>query len=109
MEKRKKKYCNGKCTTNIYKYSGKLICGICGKHYQRKTNNAGTKYEKVVWICDTYNKKGKAFCESKQIPENILDNLIDGINFDTITVYPDNRICIKLSDNEEIEKEWGYK
>lgn len=109
MEKRKKLYSTNKSTTNKYRYTSKIVCGICGKHYQRKTNNAGTKYEKVVWICDTYNKKGKAFCESKQIPENILDNLIGGINFDAITAYPDNCVCIKLSNNEEFVKEWSYK
>jgi hypothetical protein len=25
-----------------------------------------------VWCCATFNQKGKAFCSSKQIPENIL-------------------------------------
>jgi len=108
-EKRKKLYSTNKSTTNRYRYTGKIVCGICGKHYHRKTNNAGTKYEKAVWICDTYNSKGKAFCESKQIPESILDKLIDGISFNNITVYPDNRICIRLGDNKEIVKEWSYK
>ena len=33
---------------------------------------AGTPYSKPVWICTTYNMKGKKYCASKQIPESIL-------------------------------------
>ena len=33
---------------------------------------AGTPYSKPVWICATYNMKGKKHCASKQIPENVL-------------------------------------
>lgn len=33
---------------------------------------SGTKYEKPVWICATFNMKGKDACASQQIPEAIL-------------------------------------
>lgn len=33
---------------------------------------AGTPYSKPVWICATYNMKGRKYCTSKQIPERIL-------------------------------------
>ena len=36
---------------------------------------AKTKYEKQVWICRTFNQKGKARCDAKQIPEDILKKL----------------------------------
>lgn len=108
IEKRKGIYSSNNNTTSKYKYTGKIICGVCGKHYRRKINNAGTKYEKAVWICDTYNSKGKAFCQSKQIPEAILDTLVGEIEFNNIIVLANNRVCIK-SDNQVIEKEWKYK
>ncbi len=108
IENRKKIYSANNITTNKYKYTGKIICGICGKHYRRKINNSGTKYEKAVWICDTYNSKGKAFCQSKQIPEAILNTLVEEIEFNSITVLSNNKVCIK-NGIQVIEKEWKYK
>jgi len=37
-----------------------------------KHTAAGSKYEKIVWICATFNTLGKAHCASQQIPEDIL-------------------------------------
>ncbi len=56
-------------------FTGKIHCGICGANFRRKIKHAGTKYEKPVWLCATFNTKGKAHCASKQIPEDILMEL----------------------------------
>ncbi len=50
-----------------YPFTGKLECLGCGKNYRRKVTTA-----RVVWICATFNSKGKAACASKQIPEETL-------------------------------------
>ncbi|MDL2205467.1 recombinase family protein [Eubacteriales bacterium OttesenSCG-928-N13] len=63
----------GRSGRMVYPFSGLLVCGCCGKHYRRKHNGAGTKYERIVWICDTYNMRGKSACPSKQVPEDILE------------------------------------
>jgi len=55
-----------------YPFTSLIICEKCGKRYRRKNGNAGTKYEKIVWICSTFNTLGKAACDAQQIPENIL-------------------------------------
>lgn len=55
-----------------YPFTGMIICGKCGTPYRRKHAVAGTKYEKIVWICNTFNELGKDECDSQQIPENIL-------------------------------------
>ncbi|MDR0531403.1 MAG: recombinase family protein [Oscillospiraceae bacterium] len=55
-----------------YPLTGLVKCGLCGAGYRRKHAAAGSKYEKIVWICDTFNTRGKAACPSQQIPENIL-------------------------------------
>ncbi len=53
---------------NIYPFTGKILCGRCGKNYRRKTTATG-----IVWICSTYNTKGKKYCPTaKQIPEEKL-------------------------------------
>lgn len=55
-------------TKNTYPFTSKITCGQCGKHYRRKINGMGSKYAHPVWICATYNRLGKKFCSSKQIP-----------------------------------------
>ena len=41
-------------------------------YYRRKITMAGTPNAKPVWICYTFNRLGKKYCQSKQIPESIL-------------------------------------
>jgi len=55
-----------------YPLSGLVKCGTCGAGYRRKHAAAGTKYEKIVWICGTFNTLGKEHCSSQQIPDRIL-------------------------------------
>ena len=40
---------------------------MCGKNYRRKVITSG-----VVWICETFDRIGKAACASKQVPEETL-------------------------------------
>jgi DNA invertase Pin-like site-specific DNA recombinase len=50
-----------------YPLTSMMTCANCGKKYRRKIVTQGP-----VWICSTYNTKGKGACASKQIPEDIL-------------------------------------
>ena len=72
IKRRAPKYNVQTSTVATYPFTSKIICDHCGKNYHRKLNNAGTKYQKVVWICSTFNTLGKTHCESKQIPNDIL-------------------------------------
>lgn len=55
-------------TTNTYPLTGMIHCSCCGKYYRRKVQPY-----RVIWICQTYNTRGKKYCpDSKQIPEDIL-------------------------------------
>ena len=68
LKKRNEKFTAQKPTTTIYPFSGIIKCCNCGKSYRRKTTPTG-----VVWICSTYNTKGKKYCPTaKQIPEPTL-------------------------------------
>jgi len=59
-----------KDTHGVYPFTGLIKCGCCGKSYRRKTTATG-----IVWICSTYNRKGKKYCPTaKQIPEEKLIN-----------------------------------
>jgi len=55
-----------------FPFTGLIRCGKCGAAYNRKHANAGSKYEKIVWICYTFDRLSKGECDSQQIPENIL-------------------------------------
>ena len=59
-------------TPSTYPFTGIIACEKCGAHFRRKIAGA-PGYKKPVWICDTFNTKGKACCASKQIPEDILE------------------------------------
>lgn len=59
-------------TPTTYPFTGIIACEKCGAHFRRKIAGA-PGYKKPVWICDTFNSKGKSLCASKQIPEDILE------------------------------------
>ena len=52
---------------NSHVFTGKIICDKCGKKYKRITKKNG-----YAWNCSTYQTFGKAYCHTKQIPEDIL-------------------------------------
>jgi len=106
MNSRAKKFVPKVVESKNYQFTGKITCEICGKNYRRKISNAGSKYEKPVWICQTFNTKGKAHCASKQIPEDILTDIIGDFNFRAITAKPSNILTVTLEDGSEIEFEW---
>lgn len=56
----------------LHPFTSMIRCEMCGRHFYRKIVNAGGKYAKPAWICDTFNRYGKEVCPSQQIPEAIL-------------------------------------
>lgn len=91
-----------------------MICGICGKRYRRKITRRGTAYAAPVWICSTYNYRGKAYCASKQIPEPILLEMITAAlgnrhtedEVDHLEVCPNNRVLFAFRDGHTEEHVW---
>ena len=92
----------------------RIICGICGKKYRRKITRQGTPYAAPVWICATFNYRGKAFCASKQIPEQTLMDLIAAAlgesctadDVDHIEMHPGNRVLFVFRDGCAEEHFW---
>jgi len=95
-------------------FTGKIRCGICGKNYRRKTTHTG-----IVWVCATYNTKGKKYCASKQIPEETLkavtaetlgcdsfdeDAFSERIAF--ITALPNNTLEFTFADGHSEKAAW---
>ena len=105
MEKRSRRYApKGKDYNARYPYSGLIVCGYCGKKYWRKVTHGGP-----VWICSTYNSKGKAACPSKQIPESVLDELTADLPLRDLTAVRaerDNTLVFIYPDGHESVKRW---
>ncbi len=111
-----------KCSTEApktYPFTGKIFCDKCGAHYRRKITAAGTKYEKAVWICGTFNTYGKEVCNSQQIPEDILEaNFAELVHRDEfedtlfkyliqkIRVPEHNKLIFIFVNGEEKEVTW---
>jgi len=106
--------------TGFSVFTGTISCGCCGKHYHRKLNAAGTKYERPVWICATYDKRGKKHCpDSRQIPEDILYGLTAGVlgmsEFNAavfarqivkMTITAPNEVTYRFRDGHESAAVW---
>lgn len=102
-------------TTNTYPLTGMIHCDCCGKYYRRKVQ----KY-RTLWICWTYNARGKKFCpESKQIPEDILydkvcevlqldefDNEVFQSEIENILVSKPNVLTFLFKDGHEQTVRW---
>ncbi|NLT14852.1 MAG: recombinase family protein [Clostridiales bacterium] len=105
-----------------YPFTGKLVCSTCCGNFRRKTTAAGTKYEKPVWICTTFNTRGNAACASRQVPEDILKavtaDVLGTANFDEILfiksvkhidiVFPDTLI-FQMSDGSVVTRTWRHR
>lgn len=94
----------GKEHLNRYPFTKLLVCGICGKHYVRKTCTTGFR-----WMCNTYNSQGKKYCASKMIPEEKLIEMTSNIDIskvDHIKVEQGNTIIIVFKDGTTSVKQW---
>ncbi len=115
LQKQKESFTPTKSTTAVYPFTGKIQCKCCGKNYRRKTTASG-----IVWICATYNTKGKKYCPTaKQIPENTLISVcceVLGISeFDAnifekqiekILVPAPNELIFIFTDGHKISANW---
>ena len=102
MERRAEKYQRTE-NQNLTELSGKVFCGICGKRCRRKK-----RHDKQVWICNTFNMKGKAACPAKAVPEEILSDFIAEINgsIEKVEVCGDNILHFHLADSNVVTRQW---
>ena len=101
IQRRAERHAPVKKGAERYPFTGMVLCGICGKFYRRKIAAAGSKYQKPVWICPTFNVFGKDICPSQQIPESILmetaAEAMETANFDAY-IFAENITAVKVDD-----------
>ena len=101
LQRRAEQHTPSKPHKDEYLFTGKIVCGQCGKHYRRKITA-----NKPVWICATFNRLGKAYCSSQQIPEQVLLELVDGEPFTQLRIPAANTVVIIRPDGTEVTKHW---
>ncbi len=112
-ERRAGQYNPGHKPKKVYPFSGLLVCEGCSKNYRRKVTATGP-----VWICSTFNSKGKAYCASKQIPEATLQAVTAEVLqtkvfmpemlhlVSQITVCKENTLIYRMLDGTERVCQW---
>ena len=97
-----------------YPFTSLLVCDGCGKNYRRKVTKTGP-----VWVCGTFNSRGKAACASKQIPEETLQaataEVLGQVDFSeellrrlikSILVCNGNVLIFRFFDGSEVTRIW---
>jgi site-specific DNA recombinase len=77
---RVKKFCEEHGIKKIYTsttdnpFSGRIICGKCGRAYGRKVwNSTDEGLRRIVWRCnDKYTEKGKVGCDNRHVDDEVL-------------------------------------
>jgi DNA invertase Pin-like site-specific DNA recombinase len=100
-----------------YPLTGKIVCGNCGKHFQRKTTNG-----RISWHCSTYLEHGKSACPARQIPEETIlhavedvlgQEIFDETEFDRrierIEVPEPHRLNFIFFNGDSIEYDWAHR
>ena len=97
-----------------YPFTSLLVCDGCGKNYRRKVTKTGP-----VWVCGTFNSRGKAACASKQTPEETLQaataEVLGQVDFSeellrrlikSILVCNGNVLIFRFFDGSEVTRIW---
>ncbi|GAB6174521.1 recombinase family protein [Paradesulfitobacterium aromaticivorans] len=117
MKERRRLFGAKSNTRNRYPFSGIIECGSCGKMYKRKVRDG-----KPAWQCSTFLKWGKAACQTKQIPEQVLyttsAEVLGQEEFNAglfakeiveIRVPEFNKLVFVFRDGHIAEKVWQYR
>ncbi len=100
-------------------FTRKIKCGNCGVNYRRKSQKKERGEIYYVWICQTYDKKGKDACTSKAVPEDVLkDSAREVLKLDEfdesvflkrvshITVIGKDTLVFHLTDGNTVTRTW---
>ena len=82
MEQRAETYGSQNGATNPF--TGKVICGCCGRHASLKTTK---------WICNSKNRRSRKKCAMVPLHHDELLAAAEGIHFQSVTIYDD---CIEF-------------
>ena len=79
----------------VYPFTGKIICGRCGRRYVRCGRDG--------WWCS--GKKYYKKCDGRNLNEKMLEKITDGLDFTEIIVSGDD-LHISLQDGQKVIKRY---
>lgn len=101
-------------TPSKHPFTGKIVCGNCGKSFRRVVCRG-----KAKWQCATFLRKGRDACPAKQIPEDTLMSLTADVfgleTFDEhifkqkireLQIPASNTVRYIFCDGHEVEAMW---
>lgn len=61
--------------SRMYAFSSMLECTFCGSRLSRRKWHSKSRYEKTIWQCSLFSKKGKTYCPyNKGLSETAIEN-----------------------------------
>ncbi len=76
-EKLKDVSVNKKNEKNSYVFTGKIVCGECGKHYIHRVLHYNGKAKYGLWVCNNKIKNRRQACSSNSIKDHVLYKLFE--------------------------------
>lgn len=107
IKNRKKSYKLRQKATKPTIYRGLLKCEHCDKNFRRKVTS-----NKAYWMCATYNMYGKDACPARQIPEDILNDIVrNTLGFETLSneLLKERVVNITLNNKQELIFNFKYE
>ena len=80
-------------------FTGKIVCGNCGRHFVRKLTSAKERHP--IWKCSNAVLSGRTVCNAKQIRESILIKK----THEVLGLDPDTELTRELIDERIISIE----
>lgn len=109
------------CSRKHRPFSGRIVCGKCGKHFFQRTWDTKKKGRRAVWVCKTHHRKSR-ICEIEAIPEPLLEKLaaqaMGQRNFEAeyfrqkireVQVPENGKIIFVFMDGHMVEKFHSYE
>lgn len=88
-------------SNKLHEFSSLIECGVCGKRFIHKINNAGTLWATEFWNCSKKLKEGKRNCCSNGIKDKVVrDKFVEAFN-EFIQDGFDNSIVLKAKGERD--------
>ena len=86
---------------NKTEFTRRIFCDKCGMRCRRKLRHGNP-----IWICNTYNTKGKDVCAAKAVPEVVLNELEKRYSPEKYYLCDNNEIKVVLMNGETVIEKW---
>lgn len=105
------------CRKKTYPFTGKIICGHCGRHFTRQLWNTGKTGEKrATWICGGKKMETYRRCQAENLSEEKLMEVCSRVlglkefqeicflrEIESVTVYEKKKLIFRFQNGKEVK------